>query len=152
MARIYGIVAAVAVIAVIALILMAGRSDAPAAATQSVATGGNVEIPLQELAGGEAKFFTHDVNGVAVKYFVLKSPDGEYRAALDASQECAKFKKGFRQEGNDLVCNECGQKFASVSINVSDGACNPLSIDRKVKGKNLILKVADLQSGVQYFQ
>lgn len=136
----------------IALVVVIARGDGSTAAEEALATGGSVKIPLQELASGEAKFYTYDVAGEAVKFFIMKSPDGKYRAAFDASEECAPFKKGFRQEGNDMVCNKCLQRFASTTINVLKGACNPSSIDRKVQGEDLVLKTADLERGVSYFR
>ena len=145
-------VAAVAAIVVVVLVVMMGRGDDSAVATEAVAVGGKVEVPLQDLAGGEARFYTYDVSGVPVRYFVMQSPDGQYRAAFDASKECGPFKKGFRQEGTDMVCNKCGEKFAAVGINVLTGECNPASIDRQVSGEALVLKAADLEQGVRYFQ
>ena len=139
-------------VVVVALVVMLGPAEETAVATETVAVGGKVKIPLQDLAGGDARFYTYDVAGVPVKFFVLKSSDGEYRAAFDASKECGPFKKGFRQEGSDLVCNKCGQKYAFTSINVRSGACNPSSIERKVSGQDLVLKAADLEKGAQYFQ
>ena len=144
-------VAAVAVIAVVALVVIMWPGEESAVA-EAEAVGGKVTLPLQDLAGGEARFYTYDVAGVPVRYFVMQSPDGQYRAAFDASKECGPFKKGFRQEGTDMVCNKCGEKFAAVGINVLTGECNPAPIERKVSGEALVLKAADLERGVQYFQ
>lgn len=144
-------VAAVAAVAVVVLVLLMGPGEDSAVA-ETVAVGGKVEVPLQDLAGGEARFYTYDVSGVPVRYFVMQSPDGQYRAAFDASKECGPFKKGFRQDGTDMVCNKCGERFAADRINVLTGECNPAPIDRKVSGEALVLKAADLERGVRYFQ
>lgn len=144
-------VAAVAAIAVVALVVTM-RPGAESAVAEAVPVGGKVKIPLQDLASGEAQFYNYTVAGVPVRYFVMQSPDGQYRAAFDASKECGPFKKGFRQEGTDMVCNKCGEKFAAVGINELTGACNPAPIERKVSGEALVLKTADLEQGVKLFQ
>lgn len=143
---------AVAAIAVVVLVVTMERGEDSAVVTEAVAAGGKVGVPLKDLAGGEARFYTYDVAGVPVRYFVMQSPDGEYRAAFDASKGCSPFDLGFRQEGTDMVCNKCGEKFAAVGINVLTGECNPAPIDRKVSGEALVLKVADLERGVRYFE
>jgi uncharacterized membrane protein len=143
----------VAVVAVAAIVLV-GRGDAETAtATASVASGGaDVTIPVAELADGQAKFYTYDAGGVEVQYFVMKSSDGEYRAAFDACDVCYANKKGYAQQGGVMVCNNCGQRFDSTQINEVRGGCNPSPVERSVDGPNVVLKTADLQAGVKYFQ
>jgi uncharacterized membrane protein len=146
-------VALVAVIAVALVVVMNRGASGPTAAAAPVAAGGaDVTIPVAELADGQAKFYTYDAGGVEVKYFVMKSSDGEYRAAFDACDVCFANKKGYTQQGGVMVCNNCGQQFDSTQINEVRGGCNPSPIERSVDGQNLVLKTADLQTGVQYFQ
>lgn len=145
-------VALVAVI-VVALVVVMGRDDgAPVAAAPVAANSSDVAIPVADLAGGQAKFFSYDAGGVQVKYFVMKSSDGEYRAAFDACDVCFPNKKGYTQQGDLMVCNNCGQQFESSRINEVKGGCNPSPIEREVQGENLVLTADDLQAGVQYFQ
>lgn len=146
-------VALVAVIAV-ALVVVMGRGDqaTPAAAAPVAAGGADVAIPVADLADGQAKYYSYDAGGVEVKYFVMKSSDGEYRAAFDACDVCYPNKKGYRQEGGVMVCNNCGQQFDSTQINELRGGCNPSPIERTVDGQTLVLKTSDLQAGVKYFQ
>ena len=146
-------VALAAVIAV-ALVVVMNRSDGgPVAAAAPVAAGGaDVTIPVADLADGQAKYYAYDAGGVEVKYFVMKSSDGEYRAAFDACDVCYANKKGYTQQGDVMVCNNCGQQFDSTQINEVRGGCNPSPIERSVDGQNLVLKTADLQTGVKYFQ
>ena len=146
-------VALVAVIAV-ALVVVMGRGDQGAAvAAAPVAAGGaDVTIPVAEISDGQAHFYSYDAGGVEVKYFVMQSKDGEYRAAFDACDVCYPNKKGYTQQGDLMVCNNCGQQFDSNQINELKGGCNPSPIERTVDGQDLVLKTADLQAGVQYFQ
>jgi len=146
-------VALVAVIAV-ALVVVMNRGDqgAPVAAAPVAPGGADVTIPVAEISDGQAHFYSYDAGGVEVKYFVMQSKDGEYRAAFDACDVCYPNKKGYAQQGDLMVCNNCGQQFDSNKINELKGGCNPSPIDRTVKGKTLVLKTSDIQAGVQYFQ
>ena len=71
-----------------------------------------------------------------MKYFVLKSSDGTVRAAFDACDVCYAQKKGYQQEGDEMVCGNCGQRFPSAQINEVEGGCNPSPIERTVKGQD----------------
>ena len=146
-------VALLAIAAVTAFVVM-GRGEAGTATATSpvVAGGADVTIPVADLADGQAKYYSYDAGGVEVKYFVLKSADGEYRAAFDACDVCYPNKKGYSQQGGVMVCNNCGQQFDSTQINEKRGGCNPSPIERTVDGQTLVLKTADLRAGAKYFQ
>ena len=145
---------ALAVVAIAAVVIVSNRgADSPAVAAAPVAASGvDVKIPVAEISDGQAHFYSYDAGGTEVKYFVMQSKDGEYRAAFDACDVCYPNKKGYTQDGDQMVCNNCGQRFDSSRINEVKGGCNPSPIDRKVKGQELVLKTDDLRAGVQYFQ
>jgi uncharacterized membrane protein len=151
------IVAVLVVAGVIAYVVMSASTDAPAPAA-AVATGdksggqaNDIRIPLGELSD-KARFFdfkTADNN--AVRFFALRSSDGVYRVALNACDTCYHAKKGYHQEGDDMICNNCGLKFPSAKINEVHGGCNPVSLPRTVEGDSLVIKASDLESRKQYF-
>jgi uncharacterized membrane protein len=146
-------VALVAVIAVALVVVMNRGGEAAPVAEAPVATGGSdVAIPLADISDGQAHFYSYDAGGTEVKYFVMQSKDGEYRAAFDACDVCYPNKKGYTQQGDVMVCNNCGQQFDASQINELKGGCNPSPIERTVKGQDLVLTTSDLQAGVQYFQ
>lgn len=145
-------VALLIVVAVAAAVVTTRGSGATAATTTPAAPGGDVEIALADVSDGKAHYYSYDSGGTQVKYFVLKSSDGKVRAAFDACDVCYAQKKGYQQEGDEMVCGNCGQRFPSTKINVLEGGCNPSPVDRTVKGDTLVLKTSDLQAGVQYFQ
>ena len=117
-----------------------------------IAKAGLVQVALADVSDGAAHYFTYkDSKGKDINFFVLKSSDGIYRAAFDACDVCYREKLGYRQESDDMVCNNCGQKFPSVKVNVIKGGCNPAPIERSVSGKHLVLKATDLEGGRKYF-
>jgi len=149
------------VLAGVALLIVAGAAFAYVStrggggtetATAQAAAGGDVKIALADVSDGKAHFYSYDAGGTQVKYFVLKSSDGKVRAAFDACDVCYAQKKGYHQEGDEMVCNNCGRRFPSTKINEVEGGCNPSPLTRTVKGQDLVLTTADLQAGVQYFQ
>lgn len=123
----------------------------PASAEVSADAGGDVVIPVSQL-GGKASFFEYQTAaGKDVRFFVMKSSDGVYRAALDSCDVCFAGKKGYRQDGDDMVCQKCGNRFPSVGINEVHGGCNPVALTRKVEGDKLVIKAGDLEKGNNYF-
>ena len=112
---------------------------------------GKLYIPLKQVSYGAAHYFTVNSNGKEIKFFVLKSRDGVVRAAFDACDVCFPEKKGYRQEGEFMICNNCGQKFHSSRINVVKGGCNPSPLAREAKGDHLEISMSDVATGTRYF-
>jgi uncharacterized membrane protein len=125
-----------------------GGSAYPAVAAE----GGVVSIPVSQVSDGKAHYFSYRSGDANVNFFVLKSQDGEIRAAFDACDVCFHAKKGYRQEGDSMVCNNCGMKFRSDLINEVKGGCNPAPIQRSVADGNIVIAAADLAQGGKYFQ
>ena len=108
---------------------------------------GVFRFPTAAFADGKAHFFTTTLpNGKTINFFAIKSSDGVIRAAIDACDVCYGACKGYHQEGDVMVCNNCGQRFASARINEVKGGCNPAPLTRTIQGDNLVIKLADLQS------
>ncbi|KRT73918.1 MAG: hypothetical protein XU12_C0006G0085 [Deltaproteobacteria bacterium CSP1-8] len=110
-----------------------------------------VRIPLSALDSGKALFLETDLEGRQVHYFAVKSSDGVYRAAYDACDVCFRANRGYRQEGDLMVCNKCGQAFPSVKVNEVKGGCNPAPLARIVDGQSLVIRKGDLAAGKDYF-
>lgn len=120
--------------------------------TAGDAAGAVVTLPIATIDDGKAHFFSYrDARGVEIKYFVLKSSDGVIRAAFDACDVCYPSRRGYRQEGDEMICNNCGQRFPSTLINEVRGGCNPAPLDRRVDGDQLVLQVSDILKGALYF-
>lgn len=145
-------VGALVVVAVLTFVLVSGRGGGETAtATAAAAPGADVTIPVASVNDGKAHFFTYDVGGTTVKYFVLADQNGKVRAALDACEVCYPQKKGYQQEGDTMVCNNCGQVFPATDINVVTGGCNPIPLKRSVDGDTLTITVKSIEAGAQYF-
>lgn len=115
------------------------------------ADNGLVQIDINSVSDGEAHFYHMNVDGKDIKFFVVKAKDGVIRAAFDACDVCFPQKKGYRQEGDNMVCNNCGQQFNTAQINEVRGGCNPSPLERTESNGKVVIKVSDIQSGVKYF-
>ena len=115
------------------------------------AKAGTVTLPLSEVSDGKAHFYTYKAGGKDVQFFVIKSRDGVVRTALNACDVCFREKKGYTQDGEYLVCNNCGQRFHSTKVMEVKGGCNPSPLARTFDAKNVIIREADLRAGVAYF-
>jgi len=116
-----------------------------------VETPDAVRIPLKALDSGKALFLTLESGGRQLHYFALKSGDGAYRAALDACDVCFKSNRGYRQEGDLMVCNNCGQTFPSNRIGEIKGGCNPHPLARGIERQHLVIRKADIAERKDYF-
>ena len=125
----------------------------PVAATSSSvsATPTQATFPAALFEDGKARHFQHTANGYDIKFFILKSSDGIIRAAFDACDVCWRAGKGYYQEGDFMVCRNCGRRFASVLVNEVKGGCNPAPLKRHVENGKVIIQIKDILEGKQYF-
>lgn len=112
---------------------------------------GEVRLPLQEVSDGKAHYYSYKEGGKNIKFFVVKSRDGVVRAAFDACDVCFPAKKGYSQDGDYMVCKNCGRKFHSSKVNVVEGGCNPAPLMRQEEGGQLVIKVKDILPGGRFF-
>jgi uncharacterized membrane protein len=112
---------------------------------------GVVNIPISKVNDGKAHYYTVNTGGKEIRFFVLKSNDGVIRAAFDACDVCFPEKKGYRQDGDYMICNNCGQRFHESRINEVKGGCNPSPLNRTTVGDNLVITLSDIQAGSVYF-
>jgi uncharacterized membrane protein len=116
-------------------------------------TNGQLEIPVAGINDGKAHHFQVKADdGTMVTFFVLKSADGVIRAAIDACDVCYRSGLGYYQEGDKMVCKNCGQKFASNKINVIKGGCNPAPLNRTVVGDKLVINMKDIDMNSWYMK
>lgn len=99
----------------------------------------------------KAKYYQYQHGKILIKYFILKSQDGQIRAAFDACDVCWPEGKGYAQDGDEMICRNCGQRFPSNKINIVKGGCNPSPLNISVQNGKVIIKTADIIQGSRYF-
>jgi len=122
--------------------------------TQEVKPSNGVfAFPATAFQDGKAKYFQFSPSAnQKIRFFVVKSTDGVVRAAFDACDVCWRSKKGYVQQGNDMVCVNCGLKFRTDKVNVVTGGCNPAALKRTVQDGKVIITQQDVMSGLRFFQ
>jgi len=112
---------------------------------------GVVSIAVSDVSDGKAHYFKYEKAGREVKFFLLKSSDNVIRAAFDACDVCFREKKGYSQDGEFMVCNNCNMRFHSSRINEVKGGCNPSPLTRVYDDKTVSIKESDIFAGSRYF-
>ena len=115
------------------------------------AAAGEVKVPVSGLTENRAVYYIYENNGRPVKFFVLRASDGTIRAALDACTACNHAKLGYRQEGDAMVCNNCGMAFPSTRVGKVSGGCSPIPLEKREDGTTIVFRTADLEAGAKYF-
>ena len=128
-----------------------GNTSPVAASVASENTASQVSLPATLFDDGQARHFEHVSGDFKIKYFFLKSSDGVIRAAFDACDVCWPAGKGYYQDGDVMVCRNCGRRFASVLVNEVKGGCNPAPLNRSLENGKLIIQIKDILEGRQYF-
>ena len=146
-----GLIALVSV-AVVVCVARFSREANPVVTAELLRSGGDVRLSASVFQDGQARFYRYNTSGGReVRFFVMKTSDGVTRAAFDGCERCYQSRRGYRQLGNVLVCNACGQRFASTGINVVQGGCNPMRLEQSLEGDQIVLKAASLELGAPFF-
>jgi uncharacterized membrane protein len=112
---------------------------------------GNVMIPVKTVSDGKAYYFKVKADdGLIVAFFLVQSADGIIRAAVDACDVCYRSGKGYIQEGDFMVCTNCGMRFASDRINEVKGGCNPAPLKRGIRGDHLVISMQEINANAWY--
>lgn len=101
----------------------------------SIKKDGYLAIPIADLSQ-TASFYKADLDGTEVELVALKDSKENLRTAFNACQVCYSSGRGYyRQEGEYLVCQNCGNSFTIDQVGIASGGCNPwpiLDSDRTV--------------------
>jgi high-affinity iron transporter len=120
--------------------IYARASSAPPTARPITAAGNVVRIPISEVQDGNLHLFTLDTGTQAVRFMVIKKPNG-WGTALDACAICGA--EGYRQDGQNVVCRHCASAIYVPTIG-SPGGCNPIGVPSQVDGTDLVIDVSSL--------
>jgi uncharacterized membrane protein len=145
--RRWSFAAAVLCIAVVlsltAEFVYARAMNAPSPARALVAQHNEVRIPLAELQDASVHFYTAEVNNAVIRFLVIHQTNGDYATALDACQICGTA--GYRQEGQNVVCRNCGATIYLPSVG-ENGGCNPIPVRSRVEAGEVIVDLSALAS------
>jgi uncharacterized membrane protein len=96
-------------------------------------TDSDIVIPVSEVTE-TAKFYPAEINGIELEALAVKAPDGSIRTAFNTCQVCYSSGRGYyEQDGDVLVCQNCGNRFSMDQVEVTKGGCNPVPITDEYK-------------------
>lgn len=146
--KIAAIVAGIAVILIGVFILIGGGKD-------EVPSGGDLIIPKKEVSE-KAKFYPYKAGNIKMEVLAVKAPDGTIRTAFNTCQICYDTGRGYyKQDGDELVCQNCLNRFKTSDVEVVHGGCNPVPILNEQKtddGENLVIPQTLLESNAELFE
>ena len=131
------------VLSLAAEFVYARAMDAPQPARMLVARNNQVRIPLSDLTDSSLHFYSAEVNGAVIRFLVIHQTNGDFATALDGCQICGWA--GYRKEGQNVVCRNCGATIYIPSIGES-GGCNPIKLASRVEGGEVIVDLSALAS------
>jgi uncharacterized membrane protein len=81
-----------------------------------------------------AKFYKYKSGNIDMEVMAVKATDGSIRTALNTCQVCYDSGRGYyKQQGDNMVCQNCGNKFNINQIEKIKGGCNPVPVLAKDK-------------------
>lgn len=115
---------------------------------------GDLVIPVSEISE-KASFYPVTADGTKMEVLAVKAPDGTIRTAFNTCQICYGSGKGYyKQDGNVLVCQNCGNRFSMDLVEVEAGGCNPWPIfneDKTVTNESITIPSNFLKESEQIF-
>ena len=126
------IIVSIAVVAVaLSIYFSQGRSpasDPASGANTATVQGGDIVISKAEL-DDNAAFFSYQSGDVTMELLAFRAGDGSIRTAFNTCAVCYDSGLGYYvQEGDMLVCQNCGNRYPAERVGVDVGGCNPIPI------------------------
>ena len=118
-------------------------------ATEVTFQGGQVSIPLAQVADGDLHRFEARENGTAVRFWLYKKPDGKVATVFDACQICGPV--GFYKGPNGVVCKNCAAPINGQSVGMT-GGCNPIPLRAEQTAEAVVIRETDIAAGAHIFQ
>lgn len=146
----FAIVGVIAVL-IIGFIIIKFSSDG---ADTTGAVLGDLKILKSEVSE-TAKFYPYKVGKTNMEVLAVKASDGTIRTAFNTCQVCYDSGRGYyKQQGDELVCQNCGNRFKLDQVEKIKGGCNPVPIMKENKtddGTNIIIPQAFIEENKVLF-
>jgi len=155
-----------AVVAAMSLLVLTGCSSNAATKTQETAAlksennsksaqaDTDLVIPVSDISE-KVSFYSVEADGTKMEVLAVKAPDGTIRTAFNTCQVCYDSGRGYyKQDGNELVCQNCGNRFPMSRVEVEAGGCNPWPIfdqNKTVTDESITISSDFLKESKQIF-
>lgn len=121
---------------------------------RQVAKDSDLVITLSEVTE-KAGFYPVKIGGTKMEVLAVRASDNTIRTAFNTCQVCFASGRGYYvQEGEYLVCQNCGNRFSTDDVEVTRGGCNPVPItseNKTVEGDSIIISKEFLTQAQEIF-
>lgn len=133
------IVFAVLVVVIACVAVLSGNSETESettaetttestAASETISSGESLVINCSDITES-ASFYPINVDGTEMEVIAIRDDDGDIRTAFNTCEVCYSSGKGYYvEEGDYLVCQNCGNKFTAEDIGTEAYGCTPWPI------------------------
>lgn len=136
----------------ILLSMVAACSKLPAGHQRVEARDGEIRIPVSEVNDGKVHFYSYEHSGKYINFLVRSDAAGRLSTCFDACFSCYRFKKGYRCEDGNLVCNKCNEKFRLADERWEhEGGCSPIGLRSRTDKDFIVIKTDDIEKGARLF-
>ncbi|MFT9493977.1 Fe-S-containing protein [Anaerosolibacter sp.] len=126
------------IFAVVVVLMGAWYVFSGLAADKPADVGNNVEVPVttegdlvinKSEVSDKVSFYGYKDGDTYMEVLAVKATDGTVRTALNTCQVCFDSGRGYYvQQGDTVVCQNCGNVFKIDDIQKIKGGCNPVPI------------------------
>lgn len=121
---------------------------------QTISEGESLVIPVSEVSA-TAQFYPVIVDGTEMEIIAVKDSGGYIRTAYNTCQICYSSGRGYYvQDGDYLVCQNCGNRFTVDQVEIQSGGCNPWPIfteDKTVTEEEVSISYDSLKAAIKIF-
>lgn len=97
-------------------------------AVESISENGSLSIAMDDLSE-TVQFYPIELDGISMEVMAAKDETGELHLAYNTCQVCYSSGNGYyKQENDQLVCQNCGNRFNVDQLGQESGGCNPIPI------------------------
>jgi len=86
---------------------------------------------------------------IAYRFWLYRKPDGKVATVFDACQICGPV--GFTKGPNGVICRNCAAPINGQTVG-TPGGCNPIPLKADQTSDAVVIREADVASGVHIFQ
>ena len=154
------VIVGVLVVAIAAFSIILSQGKDQAASNQTSVAGatnenGDLVIPIADITD-TATFYAYEGLESEMEVLAVKASDGTIRTAFNTCQVCYSSGRGYYvQEGDVLVCQNCGNRFSMDEIEITRGGCNPVPIfeeQKEVTDESIVIPKSFLEDAEIIFK
>jgi uncharacterized membrane protein len=111
-----------------------------------------VVVNVTAMRPGSARLFSYtDDAGKRLRFVLARGHDGKVSTVFDACSQCSAFHRGYRVDGDEVICRECGNHYSVDRLTEGKASCVPVSLPHQDDSGIVRIKTADLKAGHALF-